>query len=377
MTITAVNDAPVAGNDSYSTPEDAALTIAAPGVLANDTDVDSTTLTAALVSGPANGTLTFNANGSFSYTPNADFNGVDSFTYHANDGALNSPLATVTIAVTPVNDVPAASDQSVAAHLDTPVAVRLTAWDVDGDPLTYRVTANVAHGVLTGTPPNLVYVPYTGFSGMDTFTFVANDLTVDSNVATVTIWIMAGMDRPPEAEDQWIFIDEDTPSDAPLLASDPDEGDTLTYRIVTPPSHGTLTGVAPNLIYTPDADFYGWDYFTFIASDGTFDSNEASVNFWIWEVNDPPVAHDLQVGAGDDQPVSGQLPATDAEGDWLYYEVESGPTNGTVTIDPESGTFTYTPASSTPAYDYFTYSTFDWQTQSNVATVEINPQLRP
>ena len=377
VTITAVNDAPVAGNDSYSTPEDAALTIAAPGVLANDTDVDSTTLTAALVSGPANGTLTFNANGSFSYTPNADFNGSDSFTYRANDGALNSQLATVTITVTPVNDAPSASDQSVAAHLDTPVAVGLTAWDVDGDPLTYRVTANVAHGVLTGTAPNLVYIPYAGFSGMDTFTFVANDGTVDSNVATVTIRIMSGMNRPPEAEDQWIFIDEDTPSDAPLLASDPDEGDTLTYTIVTQPSHGTLTGVAPNLVYTPDADFNGWDYFTFIASDGTFDSNEASVNFWIWEVNDPPVAHDLQVEAGDDQPVTAPLPVTDAENDWLYYEVESGPTNGTVTIDPESGAFTYTPASSTPAYDYFTYSAFDWQTQGNVATVEINPQLRP
>ena len=377
VTVTAVNDAPVAGNDSYSTPEDATLTIAAPGVLANDTDVDSTTLTASLVSGTANGTLTLNANGSFSYTPNANFNGSDSFTYRANDGALNSQLATVTITVTPVNDAPSALDQSVAAHLNTPVAVALTAYDVDGDPLTFRVVGSAAHGALSGTAPNLVYIPYTGFSGMDTITFVANDGTVDSNVGMVTIRIMSGMNRPPEAEDQWIFIDEDTPSDAPLLASDPDEGDNLTYTIVTPPSHGTLTGVAPNLVYTPDADFNGWDYFTFIASDGTFDSNEASVNFWIWEVNDPPVARDLQVEAGDDQPITAPLPVTDAENDWLYYELESGPTNGTVSIDPESGTFTYTPTSGTPAYDFFTYSAFDWQTQGNVATVEINPQLRP
>ncbi len=76
----------VAGDDSYSTDEDTVLTIAAPGVLGNDADVDSPTLTAAVVTGPAHGTLTLNANGSFVYTPTANFNGSDSFTYTASDG---------------------------------------------------------------------------------------------------------------------------------------------------------------------------------------------------------------------------------------------------------------------------------------------------
>jgi uncharacterized repeat protein (TIGR01451 family) len=99
LTVTAVNDAPQAANDSYSTAENTALSVAAPGVLANDTDIDSATLTASLVSNAANGSVTLNANGSFVYTPNAGFAGTDSFTYKANDGSADSNVATVTITV--------------------------------------------------------------------------------------------------------------------------------------------------------------------------------------------------------------------------------------------------------------------------------------
>ena len=95
-TVTPVNDAPVAVADSYSTDEDTALTVAAPGVLANDTDVDGDPLTAVMVSDPAHGTLTLNADGSFVYTPAANYNGADSFTYKANDGTADSNVATVT-----------------------------------------------------------------------------------------------------------------------------------------------------------------------------------------------------------------------------------------------------------------------------------------
>src|SRR5439155_143299 len=134
-----------------------------------------------------------------------------------------------------------------------PVAVTLTASDADGDPLTYRVSANVAHGALTGTAPNLAYTPDAGFVGTATFAFIANDGAADGNPATVTIRVMSGLNRAPEAEDQWIFMDEDTPTEVPLLANDP-EADALTFTIVTPPSHGRLQGIAPNLIYVPDPD---------------------------------------------------------------------------------------------------------------------------
>src|SRR5207249_2769586 len=116
LTVTAVNDAPVATNDGYSTSEDTPLTLAAAGVVANDTDIDGDLLAAVLVSGPANGSLTLNANGSFVYTPNANFNGTDSFTYQANDGTANSGVATVTLAITAVNDAPVAAGDNYSVN---------------------------------------------------------------------------------------------------------------------------------------------------------------------------------------------------------------------------------------------------------------------
>src|SRR5207247_1012362 len=109
FTVRAVNDAPLANADSYATDEDTPLTVAAPGVLANDTDVEGSTLSAVLVSGPSHGTLTLNSDGSFTYTPDSNYNGSDSFTYVANDGTANSAPVAVSLTVSAVNDAPVAN----------------------------------------------------------------------------------------------------------------------------------------------------------------------------------------------------------------------------------------------------------------------------
>src|SRR6185503_14254498 len=118
LTIHAVNDAPLALADHYLATEDQPLVIGAPGVLVNDTSVDLGTLTAVLVSGPANGTVTLQADGSFTYTPAANFNGSDSFTYTASDGSTESDAATVAITVAAINDVPVAVDDSYGTNED-------------------------------------------------------------------------------------------------------------------------------------------------------------------------------------------------------------------------------------------------------------------
>src|SRR6185295_14851470 len=117
-------------------------------------------------------------------------------------------VATVTITVTAVDDAPVAADQAVTTDEDTAKAITLTATDVDtATALTFTVVANPTHGTLSGTAPNLTYTPAANYDGVDHFTFKANDGTLDSNVATVTITVTAVNDAPVAA-DQAVTTDE-------------------------------------------------------------------------------------------------------------------------------------------------------------------------
>src|SRR5207249_5222064 len=134
-------------------------------------------------------------------------------------------------------------------------------------PLAYAIVTGPAHGTLSGAAPNLTYTPALNYNGADSFTFKANDGSLDSNPATVTITVTAVNDAPV-ATDQAITTDEDTPKPVNLTATDI-EGSPLTYAIVTGPAHGTLNGTAPTLTYTPAANYNGPDSFTFKANDGS------------------------------------------------------------------------------------------------------------
>ena len=254
--VAAVNDAPVAINDSYTTTEDGLLAMAAAGVLANDTDVEHNALTAVLVGGPAHGTFELTADGSFTYAPAANFNGSDSFTYQATDGPAVSNVATVTITVTAVNDAPVATDQAVVTEEDTATAIALSATDVDSSALTYAIGSGPAHGTLTlSANGGFTYTPAANYNGPDSFTYKANDGTVDSNVATVSITV-TGVNDAPVAADQAVVTDEDTATAITLSATDVDSS-ALTYAIGSGPAHGTLSGTAPTLTYTPAANYNG------------------------------------------------------------------------------------------------------------------------
>src|SRR4029079_16763791 len=167
-------------NDAYSTNEDTLLTVA-PGVLANDTDADGNPLSAALVSGPAHGTLIFNTNGSFSYTPATNYNGADSFTYKANDGQTDSNIATVLLTVVAVNDAPVAANDTAVLAEDTTLTVAAPGvlgndTDVEGDLLNAAVVSGPLHGTLTlNSNGSLSYTPAANYNGPDSFTYKAND----------------------------------------------------------------------------------------------------------------------------------------------------------------------------------------------------------
>jgi len=183
VTVTAVNDAPTANAQVVTTAEDTAKAVTLTG-----SDVEGGALTFAVVTGPAHGTLSGNGV-SLTYTPAADYNGPDSFTFKVNDGALDSPAATVSITVTAANDAPVANGQSLETAVNTSKAITLTAADVDGGALSYVIVSGPSHGALSGSGAGRTYTPAGGYSGLDSFTFKANDGLADSNVATVSILV--------------------------------------------------------------------------------------------------------------------------------------------------------------------------------------------
>jgi VCBS repeat-containing protein len=187
------NVAPVATVDSYSTNEDEPLIVGATGVLLNDTDADNDPLTAVLVSDVEHGTLDPNADGSFTYTPTANYNGLDSFTYKANDGQADSNVVTVSLTVNPVNDAPVAVDDSYATTEHTVLTVNAAGVlandsDVEGDPLYAALVSGPAHGKLTfNSDGSFVYRPLGHYNGADSFTYKAFDGSASSDVTTVSI----------------------------------------------------------------------------------------------------------------------------------------------------------------------------------------------
>jgi gliding motility-associated-like protein len=362
ITVTPVNDAPVANNQSVTVTEDVAKAIVLTG-----SDVDGNPLTYILVSSPSNGTLT-GSGANRTYTPNLNYNGADSFTFKVSDGALESSIATVSITVTPVNDAPTASNQSVTVVEDTPKSITLTGNDVDGDVLTFIVQNPPTRGTLSGTAPNLTYTPNLNYNGSDSFTFIVNDGTVNSATATVFITVTPVSD-PPVADDQSVSTQEDVQLSITLTGSDPD-GDALTFIVVSGPSNGVLSGTVPNLTYSPNLDYFGSDSFTFKVNDGSNDSNIATVSITVTPDNDPPIADNQNVTYDFNTPKVITLTGSDVDGDPITFTVLTQPANGVL-----SGTapnLTYTPNTGFTGSDSFTFVVNDGNLDSDVATVSLN-----
>jgi Bacterial Ig domain len=191
ITVRHVNHAPTASAGTVTTDQDTAATMA---LAASDPDGDVLTYT--IVSGPDHGTLS-GSGVSRTYTPATGYSGADSFTFKASDGAVDSNIATVTIAVRHVNRAPTASAGSITTDENTAAAVSLAATDPDGDALTYTIVGSPAHGTLGGTGSSRTYTPAAGYSGPDSFTFKVSDGTRDSAPATVSITVRAALTPPP------------------------------------------------------------------------------------------------------------------------------------------------------------------------------------
>jgi hypothetical protein len=282
------NFAPLAIDDRYRVDPGTTLIVPAPGVRANDGDGDNDPTTLNLVSDVANGTLTLNANGSFTYIPNAGFEGIDEFSYTLNDGVATSEPATVRIFVS-INNPPVVVNDEFTALKGTPLTIPAPGvlsndTDLEGNDLTAQLVNEPSNGTLSlETDGSFTYTPDAGFSGVDIFTYTASDGEFGSVEATVTITVI---NRPPTVNDRSYNVAPDialnvAPPGILAGANDPD-GDPLTAQLVRGPRHGVLT-VNPNgsFTYTPLSGYVGADDFIFRVSDGNLSSNPATVRLTI------------------------------------------------------------------------------------------------
>ncbi len=363
---------PIASDDAYSTDEDTVLNVAAPGVLGNDVDAGGDPLTAILETGPSNGALTLNSDGSFSFDPDTNFNGSDSFTYLASDGVDSSSAATVSITIDPVNDVPVANAGLLIVEQDSSGGVTLTATDPDSEPLTYDFT-DPAHGTLSGTAPDLIYTPTAGYFGPDAFTFTVSDAVSTSNEATVSITVFELNDAPLALDDAY-GVDEDNVLNVPavgVLANDSDpESDPIVAELVTAPSNGSVTLNADgSFTYTPAPDFSGVDSFTYQARDLYEPSAPATVTITVNAINDPPVGNPQSVDTDIDEALAIVLDVFDADNDPLSFQITAEPTNGVLTGTAPN--LTYTPDAGYLGPDSFSYIASDATTNTGTVVVQI------
>ena len=385
ITVDAVNDAPIAVADAYSTDEDTPLTIAANGVLANDTDAEGAALSAVLVSPVSSGTLVLNANGGFDFTPAANFVGGATFSYKANDTLLDSNVVTVTITVDPVNDAPVAVADAYSTDEDTLLTIAangVLANDVDleGTTLSAVLVNPVSSGTLVlNSDGGFDFTPAENFVGNATFSYKANDSELDSNVVTVTITVDAVNDAPVAVADAY-STDEDTLLTIAangVLANDADaEGATLSAVLVDPVSSGTLVfNSNGGFDFTPAANFVGDATFSYKANDTLLDSNVVTVTITVDPVNDAPVAVADAYSTDEDTPLTiaanGVLANdSDLEGTTLTAVLVSPVSSGTLVLN-SNGSFDFTPAANFVGDATFSYKANDTELDSNVVTVTI------
>ena len=362
LIIEAVNDIPIANAQSVEILED----IAAP-VKLTASDIEGDDLTYVIVDLPKQGLLTGDAP-DLTYTPNANFNGVDSFSFVAKDQDQISDFAIVNVVINKVNDAPIVENKSVLVLENVSASITLVAADAENDPLTYTLVSMPSNGTVSNVDlPRLTYQPNANFNGADHLTYVASDGKLSSDIGTVDVTVVA-VNNPPVAIERSITTLEDTRVAIILKAIDI-ESETLTYSIISNPSHGVLSGKIPDLIYLPSLNYYGDDTFAFTASDGIHVSGPANVDILVTPVNDPPKADAKSLVLAEDAKIPIVLSGADVEDQALTYEVISVPDYGTL-----SGTepnLVYTPQPNFNGRDQFFYRSSDGFVSSNPVVINI------
>jgi hypothetical protein len=318
VTITPVDDAPVAVPDALTTAEDTAVTVAAAILLANDLEVDGQTLAITAVDAAVNGTVRLAA-GNVTFTPAADFVGVGSFRVTVSDGALTD-AGIVTVTVVTASDPPSASDDTLTTAEDTPVVVTVAALvandsDPDGDTLAITAVGGAVHGAVALVGGRVTFTPDANFAGAASFTYTVSDGGA-TDTGTVRVTVTPVNDAPVAVRDEVVADNEvaEVVSVAMLVGNDTDvDGGALVITAVSEESvqGGTVTLGNGRVTYRAPAGFVGNDRFSYVVSDGAA-SAAGSV--------------DVSVGG-----VFASFESNDYSG-WTLVETPVGPTLGTFAV---------------------------------------------
>lgn len=387
LTVNPVNDAPVQQDDAASTDEDLAITV---DVLANDSDIEGDDLTVSITTNVAHGSLVLNADNTITYTPNADYNGADSFTYTVSDGNGGASVATVNLTVAPVNDTPVTVVDMMTTDEDTPIIVNVLAndSDVDGDTLTVTSVVGALNGsVVINADNTLTYTPNTDYNGSETLTYTVDDGNGGIITENVHITINSVNDAPI-AQDDVFEGDQDTDITGNLLSdngngADSDvDGDVLAIvdQTITTANGAVVISTNGDFTYTPNASYFGTDSFTYTLEDGQGGVNVATANITLTATNSPPSAQDDIFDSMRDDELSGNvlINDSDVDGDILTVQTSVITTSqgGSVSMT-STGNFVYSPALGFIGTDTFEYSVFDPSGEQDTASATINVSARP
>jgi len=373
VTLHAVQDAPVAVDDSVTINEDSSDNTIT--ILTNDSDVDGDLLTVTLASS-SHGQVSINSQGTLNYTPDANFNGTDIIVYSISDGNGGSDTAVVTVTVTSVNDAPVAIDDSVIVNEDSSnntITILTNDSDVDGDLLTVT-SASSNHGqVSINSDGTLNYTPSANFNGTDTITYSVSDGNGGLATATVTITVTSVNDAPIAVDDSVTINEDSSDNTITILTNDSDaDGDSLTITSATSENGQVTINGNGALNYTPNANFNGTDIITYSISDGNGGSDTAVVTVTVPSLNDAPIAVDDSVTIEEDSSnntITILTNDSDVDGDLLTVTSASS-NHGQVSINSD-GTLNYTPSANFNGTDTITYSVSDGNGGLATATVTI------
>ncbi len=350
VTVTVANAAPIAGDDPVSAESNVPTTLT---VLANDADPNGDPLTVTITTMPTHGTASVNPDGTIAYTPTAGYLGPDSLEYTITDGKGGTATALVTIAV--LNSAPVAKPDSATTPTDTAVTLTVLDNDTDpnGDPISVTAFTNGAHGTVTLSGGNLIYVPSGGFAGVDTFTYTVGDTHGNTDTAVVTVTVQ---NANPIAVPDTAVAQPGTPAVLKVLANDtdPNLGQVLRLKSVTTPGKGkaVVSADGKTVTYTADSGASGTDTFEYTVTDDNGGEDTETVTITIRALP-VPAPDNATTKAGTAVTVDLLGNDTAPAGGALTLVSVTQPKHGKVTL--VDGKAVYTPEAGYVGTDTFTY----------------------